>query len=71
VVDIGQLKAQISSEWLGKEGVCSVSVEGTGDHAVVVIGLAGADPDVIARLHARYAHDPVQIRPNEGPIRPL
>jgi hypothetical protein len=66
-----ELKARISSEWLGKDGVCGVGVEVERDQPVVVISLTGADPDVVARLSARYAHDPVRIRTNEGPIKPL
>lgn len=71
VTSIDELKAQISSEWLGKDGVCAVGVELEGDRAVVVISLVGSDPGVVARLNARYANEPVRIRPNEGPIHPF
>lgn len=70
MADIDGLKAQISSEWLGHDGVCAVGVEADGDEAVVVISLTGSDPDVIGRLRARYAADPVRLRLDEGPIEP-
>lgn len=71
MADVAELKAQISSRWLGKDGVCGVGVELENEQPVVVISLTGDDPDLIARLHACYANAPVRIRPNEGPIRPL
>jgi len=69
VADVDQLKSRISSEWLGRDGVCGVGVEQEDGRPVVVILLTGDDDSVVHRLHAQYAEDPVRIRTNEGPIR--
>jgi hypothetical protein len=71
MVDVAELKAQISSRWLGQDGVSAVGVEFENEQPVVVISLSGEDPDLIARLQASYANEPVRIRPNQGPIRRL
>jgi hypothetical protein len=70
-LDAEELKAQISSQWLGKDGVCAVGVELEDRKPVVVISLTGDDADVIRRLKASYANAPVRIRPAEGPIQAL
>lgn len=69
VADVDELKSRISSEWLGRDGVCGVGVEQEGGRPVVVILLTGDDRDVVGRLRAQYEGDPVRIRTNEGPIR--
>jgi hypothetical protein len=71
MAEIDELKARISSRWLGQDDVCGVGVELENNQPVVVISLTGEDADLIARLRASYANLPVRIRPNEGPIRRL
>ena len=69
VADVDELKSRISSEWLGRDGVCGVGVEQEGGQPVVVILLTGDDKGVVDRLRAQYADNPVRIRTNEGPIQ--